>query len=529
MVILSGQTLKLTDSLPPNRNALEFKPNLGYESESLSSRRVMTNSASSITAGVLPSRGQERAVLTVTCLAAFLFFNSFGSISVALPTIQKQFGNSLAAIQWITLMGVVTISSLSFCFGRAGALLGQRRLYKIGVTFYATGAVLGALSSSFVQLLGSRAVMAVGLAMALPMSTAILAESFAAERRGQALGMFASAIAVGRMTGPAIGGFLLRLGGWTWIFWLNGILGFVISVALIKLFPGAGKRTREAFDTWGSLSLLSGYPALLIALTFGAEFGWTSWAVIGWFSLACIGLIGFVWLELHVPRPLIDLAIFKRGSLAAAMAALALSHMISNPISLCAPIYLQNALGTSAVTAGLLLAILPLTTALAAPLSGRLADRLDASKVAAAGLALVVVGIAGYAMLGHASDLWKASATLALLGAGIGFFTPANQKVAFASVDQEEYGVLAAMLSSFGTAAGTIGTTITVALMESAAGPRLWDDPASLASAQRFAFACLVPIGLLSVWIGVRSQRAWVGAAGAPHDAARRPFIEKGS
>ena len=154
------------------------------------------------------SRGEERAILTITCLAAFLFFNSFGSISVALPTIQKQFGNSLAEIQWITLMGVVTISSLSFCFGRAGGLVGQRRLYKIGVALYAVGAVLGALSASFVQLLSSRAVMAVGLAMALPMSTALLAESFASDRRGQALGVFASAIAVGRMTGPAIGGFL---------------------------------------------------------------------------------------------------------------------------------------------------------------------------------------------------------------------------------------------------------------------------------------------------------------------------------
>jgi MFS family permease len=493
----------------------------------------MTNSTPSLAASVALSRSQERAVLTVTCLAAFLFFNSFGSISVALPTIQKQFGNSLAEIQWITLMGVVTISSLSFCFGRAGTLLGQRRLYKIGVALYTVGAVLGALSASFVQLLASRAVMAVGLAMALPMSTAILAESFASDRRGQALGVFASAIAVGRMTGPAIGGFLLQAGGWPWIFWMNGILGFFVSAALIKLFRGAGTRTQEPFDIWGSLSLLSGYPALLIALTFGAEFGWTSRAVIGWFSLAGVGLVCFVWIEHHVPRPLIDLAMFKRGMLAAAMAALVLSHMIYNPIALCAPIYLQNGLGASAVVTGLLLAILPLTTAIAAPLSGRLADRIDASKVAAVGLAAVVAGIACYAALGKESNLWMASATLALLGVGIGFFTPANQRIAFASVDQDEYGVLAAMLSSFGTAAGTIGTTITVALMESAAGPKLWIDPAALASAQQFAFTCLVPIGLLSVWIGIRSQRAWLGAAGngvgARHEAAKRAFNEKGS
>ena len=467
----------------------------------------MAHSNASVAASVALSRNEERAILTVTCLAAFLFFNSFGSISVALPTIQTQFGNSLAEIQWITLMGVVTISSLSFCFGRAGALLGQRRLYKIGVALYTIGAVLGALSSSFAELLASRAVMAVGLAMALPMSTAILAESFASDRRGQALGVFASAIAVGRMTGPAIGGFLLQLGGWTWIFWLNGILGLFVSAAVIMLFRGAGTRRREPFDIWGSLSLLSGYPALLIALTLGAESGWTSPPVIGWFSLAGVALVCFVWIEQRVARPLIDLAMFRRRMLAAAMAALTLSHMISNPISLCAPIFLQNALGISAATTGLLLAILPLTTALAAPLSGRLADRIDGAKVAAAGLAAVAAGIACYATLGKESSLWAASAALALLGAGIGFFTPANQKIAFASVNQEEYGVLAAMLSSFGTAAGTIGTTITVALMQSAGGAKLWTEPAALASAQQFAFACLLPVGLLTIWIAIQSQR----------------------
>jgi MFS family permease len=206
---------------------------------------------------------------------------------------------------------------------------------------------------------------------------------------------------------------------------------------------------------------------------------------------------------------------FRHKILAAALAAVVLGHMIINPIALCAPIYLQNVLGASAVTTGLLLAILPLTTALASPVSGRLADRIDASKVAAAGLVAVVAGIACYAALGEDSALWMASATLALLGAGVGFFTPANQKMAFASVSQEDYGVLAAMLSSLGTAAGTIGTTIAVALMESAAGPKLWSDPAAFSSAQQFAFACLVPIGVLAVLIAFNSRPGAEPTAGA--------------
>jgi len=463
------------------------------------------------TAVVTPnlSVAEERAILTVTCLAAFLFFNSFGSISVALPTIQKQFGNSLSEIQWITLMGVVTISSLSFCFGRAGGILGQRRLYKIGVALYAGGAGLGALAMSFPQLLVARAVMALGLAMALPMSTALLAGSFTAERRGQVLGTFASAVAVGRMTGPTVGGFLLQMGGWTWIFWMNFIVGFAVTLAVVKIFRGAGEQRPESFDIRGSLALLIGYPSLLVGLSFGARLGWSSSWVIAWFAIAVVGLVSFVFIELRAAKPLIDLRIFHNHALSAAMVALILSHMLYNPIALASPLYLQNILGASAVAAGFLLALLPLSTALASPLSGRLADRFNANSVATVGIGLIVVGIACYACLGVQAHFATVGVVLALLGTGVGFFTPANQKVAFASVAKEDYGVLAAMLSSFGTASGTIGTTIVVALMEIAGGDGLWKSQAVFAGAQQFAFACLVPIGLLAIVISLR-----VGARG---------------
>jgi len=452
------------------------------------------------------SSAEERAILTVACLAAFLFFNSFGSISVALPAIQKQFGNNLSEIQWVTLMGVVTISSLSFCFGRAGGILGQRRLYKVGVALYAVGAGLGALANSFSQLLIARAVMAVGLAMALPMSTALLAGSFATERRGRALGIFASAIAVGRMTGPTVGGLLLHLGGWTWIFWMNCVVGFAVTLAVLRIFRGAGEQRPDKFDIWGSLALLIGYPSLLIGLSFGTRLGWQSFWVNAWFAVAVIGIATFVWIERRTETPLVDVRIFRDKTLSAAIVALIFIHMLYNPIALAAPLYLQIGLGLNAVGAGFLLAILPLSTALAAPLSGRMADHFDASSIAALGIGLIVVGIACYACLGVDSHFAAVSVVLGLLGTGVGFFAPANQKVAFASVAKDDYGVLAAMLSSFGTAAGTIGTTITVALMEMSGGGALWSSKAVLAGAQQFAFACLVPVGLLAIVISMRAK-----------------------
>jgi hypothetical protein len=109
--------------------------------------------------------------------------------------------------------------------------------------------------------------------------------------------------------------------------------------------------------------------------------------------------------------------------------------------------------------------------------------------------------------LGIASEFFTVAAALALIGAGVGCFTPANQKVAFASVGREDYGVLAAMLSSFGTAAGTLGTTITVALMEMDSGGKLWDTKETFSSAQQFAFAWLLPVGLIALFIAFRGQR----------------------
>lgn len=448
------------------------------------------------------SEREERAILTVTCLAAFLFFNSFGSIGVALPAIQKQFGNSLSEIQWIVLMGVVTISSLSFCFGRAGGILGQRRLYKIGVALYATGAGLGGISTSFIQLLGARAVMAVGLAMALPMSTAILAASFGPQRRGRVLGLFASAIAIGRMTGPAVGGLLLEFGGWAAIFWMNCIVGLGVTAAVVQIFRGPGEQRPEPFDIWGALALLVGYPALLVALTFGSHLGWAG--AIAWFLFAALGLVSFFWIELHTARPLVDLRMFTRPLLVTALAAVILSNAIYNPITISAPLYLQNVLGASGMTSGFLLAVLPLSTAIASPLGGRLADHIEASTIASVGLVLIVGGIAAYSRLAVDTEITTVAAVLALLGAGIGLFTPANQKSAFAAVDQGDYGVLAAMLSSFGTAAGTIGTTLTVALMEIEGGRELWAAAAVYAEAQRFAFTWLSLIGAVGVAVSLR-------------------------
>ena len=445
--------------------------------------------------------GQEWKQLVVICLGAFLFFNNFGSINVALPIIQQEFGASLAAIQWVSMMGLVMLSSLSFCFGRAGDLLGQRRIYRAGVVLYALGAGLAGFSTEIFHLLLFRAVTSVGLAMALPMSAAILASIYPPHRRGRALGLFASAIAVGRATGPTVGGFLIYLSGWRAIFLLNFAIGVAVSAAVFSVFKGREEKKRGAFDFPGAAALTIGYPALLIALSLGANSGWAAPRTVFWLVLGILGLALFFAIERRSRTPLIDIALFKSRPLVAALLSLALASAAYGPINLAAPLFMQKVLALSPLTIGIVMAALPVCTASASPVAGALADRFEPRALAALGVALMLAGISVYAGLGAGATALSVAVSLMLIGAGTGFFTPANQKAAFAGVASEDYGILSAMLASFGTAASTLGTTLTVASIETVMAGAGGETPAAFAAAQSFTFSLLAPVAGLALVI----------------------------
>lgn len=449
---------------------------------------------------------KEWPQLTVICLGAFLFFNNFGSINVALPLIQREFSTSLAVLQWVSMMGLVMLSSLAFCFGRAGDLLGQRRVYRAGVVLYAAGAGLSGLSTEISHLLIFRAVTSVGLAMALPMSAAILASIYPPERRGRALGLLASAIAVGRATGPTVGGLLIHLWNWRAVFLVNFLIGVAVSAAVFSVFKGSEKRRRGAFDFPGAAALLIGYPALLIALSVGATDGWFAPGTLFWLAVGTVGLALFVFIERRAKAPLIDPAIFQSRPLVAALASLALASAAYGPINLAAPLFMEKTLALAPLAIGLVMAALPVCTALASPIAGTLADRLEPRTLAAAGVGLILAGIAVYAGCGPDASALAVALALMLIGTGTGFFTPANQKAAFAGAAPEEYGILSALLAAFGTAASTLGTTLTVALIETvqaASGA----TPAGFAAAQRFAFTMLIPVAALALVTALIGRR----------------------
>ncbi len=404
-------------------------------------------------------------------------------------------------------MGSIMLSSLSLCFGRAGDLIGRRTIFKIGLALYTAGAGLAAFSATFLQLLASRCVMALGLAMAAPMAAAIIASAHRHESRGRALGLLAASVALGRTTGPTIGGFILHVWGWRAVFLANCLFGIATCVTLFLIFKDKEERRQVSVDVLGVVSLIVGFPSLLIALTAGTRFGWDASEIVLWLGFAAAGIISFVWRESKAEAPLMNLSYFRSLPFLRTMLSIVLATLAFYPVAIFGPLYLLNVIGTSPLVAGLAMAVLPLCSTFFSPLSGRLADRSDPRWVAILGLCVILSGVFFYARLGEDSTLIWIVSVLAILGAGIGLFIPANEKTAFSAVPSQDYGMVSAMLTAFTTGSGALGTTIAVALAEVSKKSRIGGDVVGFAYDQQFAFTILLPLAGLAVFVTIVGKR----------------------
>jgi EmrB/QacA subfamily drug resistance transporter len=464
-----------------------------------------------------PVQGMEDSEVKLMLLlgaGGYVLASTYTSINVALPQIQDDFGLSLSALKWVSIIGAIMVASLSLCFGRVGDLLGRRKVYRAGIIVYTIGSGLTALSPSFPVLMGFRVLMACGLAMSNPLAGAIIASTVSPVRRGQAVGLFASFQAAGMLTGPTFGGILLDLINWRAIFVAYFCIGALLCLMQHFLLRGTEERRHEAFDYLGAVLLLLGYPSLLIALSLGPSEGWASPLTLLWFAIAGVGLASFGVRELKFEKPIFHFRFFRHMTFCVAMFTLVVASFVQSPVTLFSPIYLQKVLDLDGFTVGLVMMALPISTLIAGPVGGRMADRYDARAIAGIGAFITLGAVLLYAQLGVEGPLLLLVVALVLVGLGAGFFRPANQVAVYADADRADYGALTAMLVLIQSLAGTLGTTIIVAVSESRATA---DTAEAFTEGQQFAFMLLVPLLAASVIVSFlgRTRRKQVEPAAA--------------
>lgn len=410
-------------------------------------------------------------VLATVSIGTFMSTLDSSIVNVALPTISGQLHSDLSILQWTVSAYLLTISSLLPVFGRTADLLGRKKVYSFGFLVFTLGSALCGFAPNIWFLIGTRVIQAVGGAMLMANSAAIITAIFPFQERGRALGLTGTVVALGSLTGPALGGILIGLASWRSIFYINLPIGIIGYLAALYILPADQPRKAEdRFDFTGAALFTAGMISLLLAISNGEDWGWSSLPILLGITLGLVLLIGFVINERKVHHPMIELSLFRNrpfviGNLSGWMCFVA---MFANTMLL--PFYLQQILNYTPSQVGLLMTAFPIMMAVVAPLSGHASDRFGPLILTSSGLAICGLGLFYYSTLTATAHFYQVIPGALLLGLGSGMFNSPNNSSVMSSVPVQKLG-LAGGINSLVRNLGMIsGIALSVSLFEAWGG-----------------------------------------------------------
>jgi EmrB/QacA subfamily drug resistance transporter len=424
----------------------------------------------------ITERNRKWWTLGAMCFALFMIMLDNTVVNVALPSIQESLNASLSDLEWTINAYTLTFAVLLVTGGRLGDIFGRRRMFLAGVVLFAASSATAGLALNSLSLVLSRAVQGVGAAMMMPATLSIITNAFPAHERGKAIGTWAGVSALALAIGPVVGGFLTEHVSWRAIFFLN----VPVAIAAVIVTLAAARESRDhtvprSVDYWGVTTLTVGIGGLVLALIEGNRWGWGSPGVLSLFALSLIGFAVFTFAELKVRNPMIEYRFFRsRTFLATNGIAFSVSFAMLAMFFFMA-LYMQNILGYSPLEAGV--RFLPSTAVIivAAPLSGRLTDRIGAKVPITVGLSITAVALYLQSQITVTSGYGHLLPTFILMGFGIGLTMSPMSTAAMNAVDATKAGGASGILSMSRMVGGTFGVAAVGALFQSLSDNRLND------------------------------------------------------
>jgi EmrB/QacA subfamily drug resistance transporter len=406
-------------------------------------------------------------IMAAIAMSIFLATIDGSIVNVALPTLVRELKTNFATAQWVVLAYLLTQATLMLSMGRLGDMLGKKPIYTTGVIIFTVGSVLCGLAPGVAWLIGFRVLQAIGAAMALTLGLAIVTEAFPATERGKALGMVSTIVSVGIVIGPTIGGLILDLLSWQWIFFVNlpvGIVGTLMALRYLPVFRPVGE---QQFDYFGAITLFIGLLALLLALTLGPELGFAKPTILLLFAGSAVFLVAFVIVEWRTSQPMVDLKLFQNRLFSSDLTTRLISFIATSGTFILLPFYLENLLGYELRQVGLLLAVVPICLGISSPFSGTLSDRFGTRLITISGLVVLVAGYYAVSTLDAQMTVPGYVLRLIPVGIGMGVFQSPNNSAIMGSVSRERLGVASGLLSVTRTLGSTTGIAVLGALWAS--------------------------------------------------------------
>ena len=462
-----------------------------------------------------------RGVLATTILGSAMAFLDGTVVNIALPAIGRQFGATLAGLQWTVTGYTLTLAAFVLVGGSLGDRFGRRRVFLVGVVWFALASLACGLAPSIGFLIAFRAIQGVGSALLTPGALALIQSVFHPDDRAKAVGAWSGLASIAGAAGPLVGGWLIEYASWRWIFLINLPLAAAVVAIALRYVPESRETTIGHFDLPGAVLGALGLAGVTFALVeAGAKgLGATSVVVTGLAGVA--GLVAFVLVERRSPAPMMPLSLFRSREFSAANALTLTAYAALGALFFFFATYLQVVGGYQPLAAGL--ASLP-TTIVMMTLSSRvggLTAKLGPRRLMTAGGALTALGTLVLATSGRHPDYWaRIFPALIVFSLGLVMIAVPVTVTVLNSATVERAGIASGVNNAVARAAGALAVAA-FPLLVGLKGEG-YADPAKLEPA--FSRAMVLSAVLFAVtgaiaWFGIRDS-AMKSTAEHPAEAA---------
>lgn len=470
-----------------------------------------------------PDQPARRPVMIA--LAGAMLLAALGSsiATVALPTLVRAFETSAAAVQWVVLAYLLSITTTIVLAGKLGDMIGHRRSLVIGLVVFSGASILCAVAPTLGVLIAGRGLQGIGGAILMAMPLSIAREVVAKDRIGSAMGLFGTMSAIGTALGPSLGGMLIAGSGWRMAFVMLAISGACVLALTLRAIPAAATRSAPPSRRldWPGAAVL----AITLMLYALATMGGTTGLALPRGSLlvlACVALAVFMRIEARAASPLVPLAQLRDRRTAISLTMNLLIATVMMATLVVGPFYLSFGLGMGEVATGLVMAIGPMTAAVSGVPAGRMTDRIGVPATLMLGLIQTTIGLICLAWLPRLLGVVGYGLALMLLTPGFQLFLAANNTAVMLGAVDARRGMLSGLLGLSRNLGFMTGASVMSGLFIALLGPQgiSGSTPAGIADA--FTTTFLAAAGLS----GGALLLAISGSHGRPrYPGWRRPVV----
>ena len=416
---------------------------------------------------------QRRRILLVLCLSLLVVVIDNTILNTALPTLARVLHAGTSSLQWITDAYTLCFAALLVPAGALGDRYGRRLSLLGGLAVFALGSTAAAFASGTGMLIGARVVMGLGAAFVMPATLSILNAVFPPKERPQAIAAWSAVAGVGIVIGPTLGGLLLSHFWWGSVFLINVPLVALALIGVLMTVPETAEPGRGRLDFLGTALVGAALFAIVDAIIEAPARGWTSGATIAETAAGLAALGAFVWWELRITNPLIDLRVFAVRAFSTAAASVTVIFFALFGSLFVLTQYLQLVHGYSPLSAGVRALPFAFAMAAASPVSPILAKRLGTRVIIPAGMALMGLGLLDLSTVGVHTAYLPIAIAIAVMGAGMGLVMAPASTTIMTTVPAHQAGAGSAINDTIREVGGALGVAIVGSMTAAAYRSRL--------------------------------------------------------